>query len=321
MFYFVTRVTYFEGVFVKKFLENLDSIEKKFSMFYLIACTVPDAINRPKHAWKGDYNTGNTRAQILTRGWSRVIIPELTQSHRPVLCTIHITACDRVWARVIIGQKPQHHRSIIGIVASSSWSTPIKYYQLAMWSTWVEFLLCNVQWVEFSVTHGCAGTTIKVNMFRTWTWMFHYLNDWTWIFHHAYLIDTIQFRTTRCSPGLNHWHCINFQHRITFLLFSVIISSSLYFAAHEYMYYSAPCYSKESVFQFRKSYRNHKKSRETQQTWQMSDPLAYTISIIPSRNFSVPVDKIRTRNVEQVPEYSCLYWCCYHVFCLFYFPW
>ena len=28
MFYFVTRVTYFEGVFVKKFLENLDSIEK-----------------------------------------------------------------------------------------------------------------------------------------------------------------------------------------------------------------------------------------------------------------------------------------------------
>ena len=117
--------------------------------------TVPDTINRPKHAWKGDYNTGNTRAQILTRGWSRVIIPELTQSHRPVLCTVHITACDRVWARVIIGQKPQHHRSIIGIVASSSWSTPIKYYQLAMWSTWVEFLLCNVQWVEFSVTRMC----------------------------------------------------------------------------------------------------------------------------------------------------------------------
>ena len=29
--------------------------------------TVPDAINRPKHAWKGDYSTGNTRAQILTR--------------------------------------------------------------------------------------------------------------------------------------------------------------------------------------------------------------------------------------------------------------
>ena len=34
----MTRVTYFEGVFVKKFLENLDSIEKKFLMFYLIAC-------------------------------------------------------------------------------------------------------------------------------------------------------------------------------------------------------------------------------------------------------------------------------------------
>ena len=38
MFYFVTRVTYFEGVFVEKFLENLDSIEKKFSVFYPIAC-------------------------------------------------------------------------------------------------------------------------------------------------------------------------------------------------------------------------------------------------------------------------------------------
>ena len=34
----MTRVTYFEGVFVKKFLENLDSIEKKIAMFYLIAC-------------------------------------------------------------------------------------------------------------------------------------------------------------------------------------------------------------------------------------------------------------------------------------------
>ena len=112
-----------------------------------IKTTVPDAINRPKHAWKGDYNTGKTRAQILTRGWSCVIIPELTQSHRPVLCTVHITACDRVWARVIIGQKPQHHRSIIGIVASSSWSTPIKYYQLAMWSTWIPAVQCTMSWI------------------------------------------------------------------------------------------------------------------------------------------------------------------------------
>ena len=28
MFYFVTRVMYFKDAFVKKFLENLDSIEK-----------------------------------------------------------------------------------------------------------------------------------------------------------------------------------------------------------------------------------------------------------------------------------------------------
>ena len=33
MFYFVTRVTYFEGVFVKKFLESLDSIEKNSQCF------------------------------------------------------------------------------------------------------------------------------------------------------------------------------------------------------------------------------------------------------------------------------------------------
>ena len=33
MFYFVTRVTFFEGVFVKKFLENLDSIEKNSQCF------------------------------------------------------------------------------------------------------------------------------------------------------------------------------------------------------------------------------------------------------------------------------------------------
>ena len=33
IFYFVIRVTYFEGVFVKKFLENLDSTEKNSQCF------------------------------------------------------------------------------------------------------------------------------------------------------------------------------------------------------------------------------------------------------------------------------------------------
>ena len=32
-FYFVTRVTYFEGVFLQKFLENLDSIAKNSQCF------------------------------------------------------------------------------------------------------------------------------------------------------------------------------------------------------------------------------------------------------------------------------------------------
>ena len=36
MSYFVTRVMYFEGVFVKKFLENLNSIEKNSQCFILL---------------------------------------------------------------------------------------------------------------------------------------------------------------------------------------------------------------------------------------------------------------------------------------------
>ena len=40
MFYFVTRVTYFEGVFVKKFLENPNSIEKN-SQWYILLYVIP----------------------------------------------------------------------------------------------------------------------------------------------------------------------------------------------------------------------------------------------------------------------------------------